>query len=147
MRHHLPRIALLAIVLLASAGADAELLSKSYRFKDGIVLEVGANGTDGLRIDSVRFDLPTSTGGRFMRAADLVNATVSVSNLSGVGQRVGVAIALFDEQGQLVGVASGGNRASTLKPERRQEFRLVFDNVKANVFRAKTFQITIESQR
>ena len=82
-----------------------------------------------------------------MRVGDLVNATVSISNLSSVGHRVGVAIALFDEKGQLVGVASGGNRVSTLRPDRRKEFRLVFDNVTANVFRAKTFQITIESQR
>ena len=55
-------------------------------------------------------------------------------------------VALFDEQGRLLGVASGGSRVNALKPSRQRTFKLVFDDVNREAYKAKTFQISIESK-
>ena len=148
MRQPIPKlvVALIAVTLLV-VPASAELLSKTYHFKSGVVLDVGATASDGLRIDAIRFDLPKTAAGGFLGTGGMVQATVAVSNTSPVGQKVGLAIALFDEKGRLVGVASGGSQVSSLKPERQKLFTLVFDNVNANAFHAATFQVTVESRR
>ena len=71
---------------------------------------------------------------------------VSLSNTADRSLKVGVAIALFDADGRLVGVASGGSRWAPIKANRQKTFRLVFDNVNHEIFDTKTFQITVETK-
>lgn len=59
---------------------------------------------------------------------------------------MGVAIALYDGEGRLVGVASGGTGLMPLKPDRQRSFTLIFDDVNALAAQAQTFQITVESK-
>ena len=71
---------LLTIAALAPM-SGAELLSKSYVYKNDITLELGVATGDGLRIDSVRFHAP-SGGGGVLRTGDRMSAEISVSNIS-----------------------------------------------------------------
>lgn len=131
-------------VLLLPGSARAGLLSKSYVFKPGTLLEVGAEIDEGLRLDKVRFVLPASEGGKLVRTAGLAHAEVSISNTGPASRRVGIALALFDDDNRLLGVASGGMKLFPIKAGRQETYTLVFDNVNAEIPRATKFQITIE---
>jgi hypothetical protein len=135
----------LAMLLLAPM-VQADLLSKSYEFEEGVMLEVGAENQDGLRLDTVRVQLPSTNGGRFLRTGGLVRAEITVSNNSETSQKIGLAMALFDAQGRLLAVASGGTKLLPIKPDRQKTYNLVFDYVNAEAFRANRFQISLESK-
>lgn len=137
--------ALLALTLAATPG-HAELISKSFEFKQGVKLEIGTETESGLRLDAVQFKLPAQKGGKVVRTGGLVQAEVTVSNVGDRSRKVGIAIAMFDSVGRLIGVASGGNRIAPLKKNRQQSFRLTFDDVNGLAHRAETFQISLESK-
>lgn len=142
-------IAGIVVVLLGALGlgqASTGLMSRQYEFKPGVILEIAASTEDGLRLDNIRFQVPSKVSGKILRVSGLFTAEVAVSNMSGSPTKVGVAIALFDPEGRLVGVASGGNRLGAIKAGRQKSFTLVFDDVNSFFDAAKTFQITIESE-
>ena len=139
-----------AIVVLALAAgvetraAQGELLSKRYDFKDRVILEISQTEPGGLRLDTVQFDLPSRTGDRLTRVAGLLTARVAVSNTGNESRKVGLAIALFDDEGRLLAVASGGNKLTPIKPDRQKTFTLVFDGVNAEAHKATAFHISLE---
>jgi hypothetical protein len=137
---------LIAALLLAPI-ADAGLISKEYHFKPDVTLEIGAATDSGLRLDSVRFHLPSTAGGEHVRTGGVVKVEVAVSNTTGAAQKVGIAVALFDEVNRLVGVASGGSKVMSIKGNRQKSYTLVFDDVNGEAYKATTFQISIESKR
>jgi len=147
MRRIMTRLLLFAVLVCLTPGlVSADLLSKSYHFKPGVTLEIGVATEPGLRVDSVRFRVPPTAGGRHERTAGMVSAEVAVSNLNEKSSMIGLAIALFDAEGRLVGAASGGSKLMPLKPGRQKTFTLVFDFVNAYAHRADTFQLSAESR-
>jgi hypothetical protein len=146
MRPLLVGALVLAAALLLSPCAEAELLSKSYVFKAGVTLELGAATADGLRVDSVEFKLPAPVGDRNSRVAGLAAVQVRVSNIAEKSRKAGVVVALFDDEGRLLGVASGGTSLVGIKSGRQKSYTLIFDNVNSEVHRATKFQISIESK-
>ncbi len=142
------RIRLTAVLLLCLSiwllPAQA-LTSKTYKFKEGVILQIGASA-DGLRLDNVSFRVPKAKEGRLFRTSGSVKAQVAISNEGAESRRVGIAIALFDSEGNLVGVASGGSRWLPVKPERQNTYVLVFDDVNELAHQAATFQISIETR-
>lgn len=136
----------LAAAAIGVPATHAELLSKSYVFKAGVTLELGAETADGLRVDSVQFKLPATVGDRTSRVGGLTSAQVAVSNIGASSQKVGVAIALFDDEGRLLGVASGGTSLVAIKAGRQKAYTLVFDNVNTQTHRATKFQLSLESK-
>jgi hypothetical protein len=137
---------ILVAAAFSGAPAQAELLSKSYVFKAGVTLELGAETSDGLRVDTVQFKLPATVDERTARVAGLTAAQVAVSNTGASAQKVGVAIALFDDEGRLLGVASGGTSLVPIKAGRQKAYTLVFDNVNTQAHRATKFQLSLESK-
>ena len=136
---------LAAWAAVATAQAPGvELLSKRYAFKAGVALEIAEVHPAGLRLDSVTFELPALQGDRVVRTSGLVTAQVAVSNTGTEPRRVGLAIALLDADGRLLGVAGGGSKLAPIKPERQKVFSLVFDGVNTEAHRATAFQISLE---
>jgi len=129
--------------VLASPATHAGLWSNSYEFRSGVTLEVGADTGDGLRLDGVRFEVPSNGGERTAREASV---EVTIANGSDSSRRVGVAVALFDGAGRLVGVADGGTTLVPLRSGRMRSYRLVFQNVHAQAANAETFQISVETR-
>ena len=121
----------------------AALLSKSYLFRPGVFFEVGAATDDGLRLDTARFQMPSETG---VRTVPQPTVDVTISNSSESSKKVGIAVALFDEQGRMVAVASGGTKLMPLKAGRQKAYRLVFTDLNTEASRASTFQISLESK-
>lgn len=148
MRRLTTRLLLLPVLACLVPGlVSAELLSKSYHFKPGVTLEIGAAADPGLRVDSVRFRVPpASADGRHERTSGMVSAEVAVSNLGQKSAMIGLAIALYDKQGRLVGASSGGSKLMPLKAGRQKTFTLVFDFVNAYAHQADTFQLSAEAR-
>lgn len=139
----------LPIVLFALAlglPAHGELLSKRYQFKAGVVLEMSALNDSGLRLDTVMFEMPATVEGRLTVASGLLRAQVVVSNVAAEACKVGLAIALYDDQDRLLAVASGGSKLAWIKPDRSRSYNLVFEGVFAEALRATTFQISLEEK-
>lgn len=140
-------ILLVAITLVATAvaaAADTPLLSRTYKFKTGVALEIGASMENGLRLDTVEFRLPAEGRLIQLRIGPDVRAEVAISNLGSVPLKVGVAIALFDVEGRLVGAASGGSALLAIKPGRQSTYNLSFKDVNDRAAEAASFQISIE---
>jgi len=132
--------------LMLAAPAHGELLSKRYQFKSGVVLEMSASNQRGLRLDTVMFQMPETVEGRLTVASGLLRAQVVVSNLAAESRKVGLAIALYDDEDRLLAVASGGSKLASIKPDRARTYSLVFEGVFAEALRATTFQISLEEK-
>ncbi len=130
----------------AGAGAQAAILAKTFQFKPDTVLQVGDSLEGGLRLDSVQFFLPSSSGVPGMRTGGTVKAEVSISNIGKEKQMFGIAIALFDDQGRLLGAANGGPRLFPLRPDRQGPYTVVFDGVNGEAYKATQFKISIETK-
>jgi hypothetical protein len=130
-----------ALVFVAS-NARAELFSKAYAFKPDTTLQVGAEMPGGLRLDSVEFVLPKegAQGGTF----DGPKVKVSISNLGTAAAKIGVAIAVTDADGRLVGVASGGTKLFPLRADRQIVYTLSIDSVRAELAKGTVFRISVE---
>ncbi len=125
-----------ALVLLAPL-SHAELFSKTYVFKANTTLEVGEELQEGIRVDSITLNVPE---GRFGSPV----AAIAISNLGARSARVGIAVALVDDDNKLVGVASGGTRLFPLRPERQMVYKVPFHHVNGDVARASVFMLAIE---
>ena len=150
--HRLLKAALVAAVALSTLQAQAPtsspLLSKRLEFRHGVTLELAENAGGGLRVDTVEFRMPAiGKDGYLSRTAGLLTASVAVSNTSDVARGVGLAIALHDDAGRLLGVASGGNKLTPIKPGRQKTFTLIFDGVNHEAHRATRFEISVEPKR
>lgn len=132
--------------LVLALPVHGELLSKRYQFKAGVVLEMSAPNSSGLRLDTVTFEMPETVEGRLTVASGLLRAQVVVSNVAAESRKVGLAIALYDDEDRLLAVASGGSKLASIKPDRSRSFSLVFEGVFAEALRATTFQISLEEK-
>ena len=144
MRQTLP--ILLALVLASSARADG-FLSKSYEFKANTPLQVGVDLGDGVRFDSIEFVLPKPPGDGPTPLFDQPKAKVTISNLGGAAVKIGIAIAVVDGEGSLVGVGSGGTKLVPLRAGRQMVYAIDFDDVRARLASGSAFRITLETSR
>ena len=144
MRRFVRSLLVPACIFALTLPLSAALLSKSYQFKPGVSLELGVPADGGLRLDSVEFTMPAPGGRRFLKFGGNVVAEVAVSNGGSEPRKIGLAIALFDKEGRLVGVASGGSKLIAIKPERQSVYSLVFDDLNRSASRAVSFQISLE---
>ncbi len=139
-------IAGFGLMLCAPVAAQSGLFSERFEFKDRVTLAPAAEAPGGLRLDSVRFELPAATDDRVLRTSGLVTAQVAVSNTAAKSRKVGLAIALHDPAGRLLAVASAGTKLTPLKPGRQKTYVLTFDDVNAEAHKAATFEITLETK-
>ena len=108
----------------------AELFSKAYAFKPNTTLEVGTEMPGGLRLDTVEFVVPADErveGSVFSGP----KVKVGISNLGDKSVKIGVAIAVTDADGKLVGVASGGTKLFPMRCRSRD--RLLADDRRGQI--------------
>jgi hypothetical protein len=129
-------VTMLIFGLFAASAATAALLSSSFEYREDVTLEIGKATEGGLRLDGVHFH----------GKSEPLRADVAVSNISSGPLKAGVAIALFDDDGRLVGVASGGTQILPVRAGRQKSYPLIFSHVNGEIARAKTFQISLESE-
>jgi len=71
-------------------------------------------------------------------------ARVEVVNMSNKSKNPGFAVAIFDNQDNLIGVASGGSKIGVVKPGKTETFDLNFFQVKERLTRGSYFVISVE---
>lgn len=122
----------------------AELVSKKYQFKKDTWLELGAS-VKSITLKSIKFNMPSSVKGKYLSISESAKAEVVVENKSDQNQQVGVAVALFDSAGNLVGVGSGGSKMFfKVKAGSASDFTISFSYVTEMIEDASSFQITLE---
>ena len=134
------------ILALAASDARAEVFSTAYTFKPDTVLEVGTEMPGGLRLDSVEFVLPkdaSSQGSIFSGP----KVKVAISNLGEKSVKIGVAIAVTDAEGKLVGVASGGTKLFPMRADRAIVYSLSIGGVNSELANGTVFRISVEPAR
>jgi hypothetical protein len=141
------RLAALALALVAAVTpAGADTFSKKYRFVADKTLEIGEPVGSGMRLDSVQFLFPAASSSRFLRLGGVPEAVVAVSNMSQESVKIGVALAVYDEEGRLLGVASGGSAMRGIHAFRQVGYSLKFDFVNGEMAKAATFQVSVETK-
>jgi hypothetical protein len=133
--------AALLLSLAASSGFPVHAASVSKKF----VLEQNRPMSLELSVaqvtaEQVTFEFPSSV----MRLETANKARIAVTNGGSVKVRVGLALALFDEGGNLVAAGAGGNKGGQVAPGEKAEFSVFFYYVSEQIPSAKTFQITME---
>jgi hypothetical protein len=125
-------------LVVALSPAFAGLLSKNFMFKEDVVLRIGVETAEGIRLENVRFGKVQAGRG----SAEILAADVTVSNPYAEGAHVGIALALFDDEGRLVGAANAG--PETVRGSQTKVFHLSFAGLGVSAATAKTFQISLE---
>jgi len=136
-------VVMAAALVVAGSDARAELFSKAYTFKPDTILQVGAEMPAGLRLDSVEFVLPkddAAQSGTFTGP----KVKIAISNLGTSAAKIGVAIAVTDADGRLVGVASGGTKLFPLRADRQIVYTLSIDGVRSELAMGTVFRISVE---
>jgi hypothetical protein len=130
-------------VVVAGSDARAELFSKAYAFKADTILEIGTEMPGGLRLDSVEFVLPKAgenQGGTFGGP----KVKIGISNLGTSSVKIGVAVAVTDADGRLVGVASGGTKLFPVRADRAIVYSLSITGVRSALAEGTVFRISVE---
>lgn len=137
-------IVFIALFLASPIATAGDFVSKKYNYKPGTKLELGAAVNDVV-METIIFKLPGEAKGKRFSFAGNFKADVEIANKSKTDVKVGLAIALFDAQGSLVGVGSGGSKMFfDIKSGKKKEYTATFYYVTENIEEATTFQITLE---
>lgn len=137
-------VAALAVATIARAGG---FVSKSYEFKANKPLQVGIDLGDGVKFDSIEFVLPAKTDDGPTPLFEQPKAKVTISNLGEAAIKVGIAIAVVDAEGSLVGAGTGGTKLIPLRAGRQMVYSIGFDDVRERLATGSAFRVSFETTR
>jgi len=81
-----------------------------------------------------------------MRIKTGYKATVKVANGSSRQVGVGIAVALYDQDGKLIGAGTAGTTIGTIDPGDSAQFGIDFSHVVERLEQAAEFQIALETR-
>jgi hypothetical protein len=96
-------------------------------------------------VRDVKFEMPATYGPKKMEVKGKSMGVVSVKNYGKMYLRIHIAIALFDENGNLVGCGTTGSKMGSTGPGEEESFYVTFDYVRSKLSTAKFFYITLET--
>jgi len=115
--------------------------SQQFKFHWDQFMPITAD-VDGLKINSIFFNKRTMT--LFKGAEFGTRAVVEVTNTASVTRTPGFAVAVFDADNRLLGVASGGPKIGGISAGDTETFDLSFHQVVERIPRADHFILTVE---
>jgi len=143
--------ALLAGALLLAGGAPAlraqeeggntTTNSARYRFEGNKWLALDLAVGD-VRAEAIRFEWPAT----ILRIKTAYKGLAKVTNGSSRQVKIGVAIALYDADGRLIGAGTSGTTLGTVDPGDTAQFAIEFGNVTARLEQAAQFHIALEAK-
>jgi hypothetical protein len=136
------RLFLFAGVLLFTASVRADIVTKKFDWAPVNGIQRVDFQWNGLAVAQIEWNL-----GNRLKPLDVstASAVVRLDNNSQIDMVVGIALAVFDENGNLIAAGSGGNKLGHLNKGDRDEFRVAFPYVYRNLQNAKSFLITLET--
>ena len=99
---------------------------------------------DGLKVNSVFFNTRELKTGWLKEASFGTRAQLEVTNTAKTDRIPGFAVAVFDKDGNLLGVASGGTKLGVVKAGAIETFDLNFSQVKERLPRGDHFVLCAE---
>ena len=132
-------------ILLAGPAAHADTVSKKVRFDAGESVAV-ALAAEGLEVVSLRFSVEggTNLNPFTFKAGKGPQAFLTIRNVGSKSLDFGVAIALYNERGELI-AASESNHLGEIDPGEGGEVSVMFRYVKRKIYSAKTVEIVLET--
>jgi len=115
--------------------------SQQFKFRWDQFMPLTAE-VDGLRINSIFFNKRTMS--LFKGAEFGTRAVIDVTNTSNGTRTPGFAVAVFDAEDRLLGVASGGPKIGGISAGTTETFDLSFHQVVERIPRADHFYLTVE---
>lgn len=99
---------------------------------------------DGLKVNTIFFNNRELKSAWLKDANFGSRAQVEVTNGAKQDRIPGFAVAVFDKDGRLLGVASGGTKLGVVKPGETETFDLNFTQVKERLPRGDHFVLSVE---
>ena len=149
---HLVLPALLALAPQADAAApkaavpEAKALtfqSLKGAYKWDVLLPLTTE-VDGLRINSIFFNKRAFKSGIFKGSDFGTRAQIEVTNTAKTSRNPGFAVAVFDAEDRLLGVATGGTKFGGVSAGTTETFDLSFHNVLERLPRGDHFFLSVE---
>jgi hypothetical protein len=134
---------LLAAAVAAPARADQVTKKFDWRPVSGaqdIQVEV-----QRIHVNQITFDLGSTLKGTPVRKSS-AKATLRVDNNGFIDAEVGIAVVVFDEEGNVVATGSGGTQWGYLNKGDRAYYKVDFPYVYRYFDSAKSFLITVETR-
>lgn len=146
-RRNALRLALATLLVgAASMGAHtahARLETGRYPFEVGrwihLTMELG-----DVRVEDIKFHRPVKWKGVLLRHDKPNRATIVVRNTGAERLDVGVAVAVFREDGTLIAAGNSGPTLGVLQPGERHELDIAFHSVWREIDQGDYFLITAE---
>ena len=143
MRTLVSAVAVPAVILLAAAPLPAPLLMEKFPFEAGTWIHLALE-MEEIRIEDVKFHKPRKMKGLLTRHDKPNRATVVARNVGSRPVDIGIAIAVFREDGKMVAAGNSGATIGVLQPGERHEFGIAFHSVFRQIDEADYFLISIE---
>jgi hypothetical protein len=115
--------------------------SARYRFEGNKWLALDLSVGD-VRADTIRFEWPAT----LLRVKTVYKAVVKVANGSSRQARIGVAVAVYDPDGKLIGAGTGGTTLGTIDPGDTAQFDVEFSHVTGRLEQAAQFHLALETR-
>jgi len=102
-------------------------------------------GVQRVVCNQITFDLGSTLKGTPVRKSS-ANAVLRVDNNGFLDVEVGIAVVVFDDEGNVVATGSGGTQWGYLNKGDRAYYKVTFPYVYRNFDRARSFLITLETK-
>jgi len=143
MMHHEPNAGPLCVAQDPSQQAPMSFYSARFSYRWDRIVPLGFS-VDGLQVKTIFFN-KREIAKTFLKGAQFgTRAQVEVENTSSQPKNPGFAVAVFDANDNLIGVASGGNKIGVVKPGKTEKFDLNFFQVTERLQRGAYFFISVE---
>jgi hypothetical protein len=138
------KAALVAVAVCLAAPLAAQQATKKFDYKPVDGIQTISLAIDKVKINQIVFKTGKAVGGPLRRSD--AECVIRIDNDGLTPVQAGVAVALFDEEGNLVAAGSGGTRVGWLSSGERDTSAIRFPLVYRNMDKAKTFLVTLEVQ-
>jgi hypothetical protein len=138
------RKALFAAAVCLAAPLHAQQATKKFDYKPVDGIQTISLAIDQVKIGQIVFKPGKAIGGPLRRSD--AECVIRIDNDGLIPVQAGVAVALFDEGGNLVAAGSGGTRVGWLSAGERDASAIRFPFVYRHMETAKTFLVTLEVQ-
>jgi hypothetical protein len=99
---------------------------------------------DGLRVNSIYFNKRAPKVWPLKGTDFGTRARVEVTNTAATPRNPGFAVAIYDREDRLVGVATGGTKIGTVAPGATESFELGFHQVLERIPKGERFHLSVE---
>lgn len=124
---------------------NANFFCKKYEVKTDRWIKID-DGPQPVVIQDIKFEFPSYIGPKKLNIKGLPQAIINFKNYGDSPVSVRIAIALFDESGNLVGCGTTASKFGVTRAGKEERVVIVFSHVRSNIDNASHFLLTVETE-